>query len=53
MHIYKYTHIDNFLKNYFISCVWVFGLHACLCIICGPGANEEQKVVLDARELEL
>lgn len=32
---------------YFILCVRVFCLYACLCIVCLPGAHKGQKRLLD------
>lgn len=38
-------------NNYFILCVWMFCLHACMCIMCGvPRARGVQKRVLDPLE---
>lgn len=38
---------------FFISCVWAFSLHVCLCTTCMSGVHRYQKKMSDPLELEL
>lgn len=57
MHIFpKFNHFFNFKKSWnlilFILYGWVFCVYICHIIACVPGALRDQKMLLDALELE-
>lgn len=48
------THKGKLMRSftlYFFLCVWMFGLHVCLCSVCFPGALGVKKRVLDPHTL--